>query len=211
MSLEQILFGYWAIERSTDYNANWKSIDKSDKILSDKELVEWWKQTHTKDQKEYDDQNFIDVIFNQKYKIALDASCLGRKYLNKIMKINLDNLPKDWSEEQCNEFRKKYCIDDINARELKSNHPQIFELGYVTKVKINNILITNIILEPLDNKITVESDDGFTLNEIAYLATNFFKMIFWYTNHYRREACIFMYIKKHLNENILNVGVGCDT
>lgn len=189
-------------------------------ILNDTELQLWWE--HGTDKKtiideaqylnndelkereqEFDDE-YLDKIFDSRYNIALDSS----NFLCKICKC----LPEQWSDSEKQEFKEKYLeAEDYSARFIQRNHPKIYELGYINKIKIDNTLITKVKFKLLDNNFTLENDDGFTLNDIAFLGGNLFKVNFFFNNYYRKNAIIFMYLRSGESENILCCNIGCDT
>jgi hypothetical protein len=153
--------------------------------------------------------NDVNQVFNIENKIGLDSAWFLRIYLEHYLGID-ESLPADWSDTQKEEFYDTYP-EDISARDLQLLHPEIYKLGYVDKIKFDDILITNIKLKLWDgNKIQIQNDGGFTLNEIAYLAGQFFKTVNWFRENFKRsDLVIFLDQKKPITDT-LHFSVSCD-
>jgi len=219
MSIDNIekLIDHITIETTAHYQVKDEKINETSPP-TDTELEEWWTKNYNKKIKSesslysllenitssYENDEFLDLIYNTKYRIGLHASLFRDKYFNEILGITDIS---SWSEEKRNEFYDNNP-DDISTRKLRTTQPEIYKLGYIDKIKIKGVLITNIILKIMSDEIKLKSFDGFTLNEMAYLASKYYKLLFW--QYDLSDGCLFMESEKQISADTLIFGVGCD-
>jgi len=197
--LEKLIFGQHTIEKTINNQITDEKINEIS-IQTDVELEEWLNKKLCNSSKN------LDLAYNTKYHIGLNATAFRNKYLNEILDIN--PYSGNLSDIQSDEFYEKNP-NNISVRELQTMQPEIYKLGYVDRIEVNNILITDIILKSDNNKLKLESMEGFTLNEIAYLANNYIKLLLWNRGSFGEDARMFMCGEKHKLDYklIFNVGL----
>jgi len=118
---------------------------------------------------------------------------LCAKFLNYSSNIALDPLIffQIYTQDQSvNSDEKKYTTYPISVTldELELKFPEIYKIGFTDKLHIKNIKITKLKLNILNNKLKLQNDDGYTLNDIAYLAKLYFNLYFNFNQYYKENA-----------------------
>jgi len=76
----------------------------------------------------------------------------------------------------------------VTPDELELKFPEIYKIGFTNKLLIKDIKITKLKLNILNNKLKLQNDDGYTLNDIAYLAKLYFNLYFNFNQYYKENA-----------------------
>jgi hypothetical protein len=173
----------------------------SAKEENDDSLLSWWTRHCTLNiDEKTPSAECLEHIYNLKYNIALDPTNFFHIYL---IHHHMDN-----SQALEDKLAIHQYPEQITARELKIKFPEIYKIGYLDKIKINNISIVKLKLIILNNTLKLQNDDGFTLNDIAFLSKKYFALNFHFAEYYKNNAEIVMNFD--MKKDILKVHIGSD-
>lgn len=170
------------------------------KNIENKELLNWWKmETALVQDQKIEENLYFNQLYDRKFEIALDANTLYHSYLKHF--LNLDLSIKDISED----VKKQYPLE-ISTKELLE-FSEIFKAGYVNKINVGNNKITKIRLIIFGNKLDLQNEEGYTLNDIAVLVQKYFELNFYFNQYYKFAEISFSFKFKN---DVLKVYVACD-